>query len=440
MIGLNELGLSMSNSRVQVENAVLGGVIRFPKVWDDLQLMAKYFDDALNRMIFERILSLRNCGVEPDVILVNAGLDSRGVDRVFECASQAALSAVAVKNHVNQLKAMWAKGELGLAGKKLDQGSLDVAVDVSSLVSQALQVVDSVSASQAQLQITYPGDYLAEYVAEMQSRPPFMPTAWKKLNKFIGGFRPAGFYVIAGRPGEGKTIIALQAAFELAKQGKHVLYFSLEMPALQLQHRLLAQTLQIDYSRIANDDLDFKVTEIVNGDLYETTARNIVKDASKQLGNNLGVIASGRLTPNMVRAYISAASKSRPVDAVFIDYLGLMQDDVEHRDKTAKIGAISGLLKQLALELDIPFVVAVQLGREIESRPKGQPMLSDLRDSGSIEQDADVVLMIKRKHRDGEDKDVQGSELLLIVAKNRHGQTGVAFFIAQDSISRIVEQ
>jgi replicative DNA helicase len=203
---------------------------------------------------------------------------------------------------------------------------------------------------------------------------------------------------------------------------------------------LLAQSLKIDYSRIANDDLDFKVTDIVNGDFYEVSARQQVADASRLLGNNLGVIASGRLTPNMVRAYISAAAKSRPVDAVFIDYLGLMQDDVEHRDKTAKIGAISGTLKQLALELNIPFVVAVQLGREIENRPKGKPQLSDLRDSGSIEQDADVVLMIRRNHRDGEDKDAQGTELVLIVAKNRHGQTGAAFFIAQDNISKIVEQ
>jgi len=405
-----------------------------------LQLMAKYFDDALNRLIFERILLLRNSGVEPDVILVNAGLDARGIDRVFECSADAALSAVAVKSHVNQLKAMWAKGELGLAGKKLDQGSLDATVDVSSLVAEALQVVETVSASQAELLISYPGDYLDEYVAEMSSRPPFMPTCWKKLNKFIGGFRPAGFYVIAGRPGEGKTIIALQSAFELSKQGKHVLYFSLEMPALQLQHRLLAQTLNIDYSKIANDDLDFQVTDIVDGDLYEMSARQQVANASSVLGNNLGVIASGRLTPNMVRAYISAASKSRPVDAVFIDYLGLMQDDVEHRDKTAKIGAISGTLKQLALELNIPFVVAVQLGREIENRPKGRPQLSDLRDSGSIEQDADVVLMIKRNHRDGDDKDAQGTQLMLIVAKNRHGQTGAVFFVAQDRISKIVQE
>lgn len=440
MIGLSELGENRMNPRLQVESAVLGGVIRFPKVWDDLQLVAKYFDDALNQIIFERILSLRNDGVEPDIILVNAGLDRRGIERVWECVGDAPLADVAVKAHVNQLKAMWAKGELGLAGRKLDQGALDAGVDVSSLVADALQVVDSVSASQAQLQISYPGEYLGDYVAEMQSRPPFMATCWERLNKFIGGFRPAGFYVVAGRPGEGKTIIALQAAFELSKQGKHVLYFSLEMPALQLQHRLLAQTLQIDYSKIANDDLDFKVTEIHNGDFYETTARHQVKSASAMLGNNLGVIASGRLTPNMVRAYISAAAKSRPVDAVFIDYLGLMQDDVEHRDKTAKIGAISGTLKQLALELNIPFVVAVQLGRDIENRPKGRPQLSDLRDSGSIEQDADVVLMIRRKHRDGEDKDALGTELVLVVAKNRHGQTGSVFFVAQDRISRIVEQ
>jgi replicative DNA helicase len=434
------VGLSMTESRLQLENAVLGGLLRFPKVWDDLQLVADYFDDALNQLIFGRISVLRGSGVVPDVLLVNAGLDARGVARVFDCVDLAPLSDVACKFHVNQLKAMWAKSELRLAGSVLALKSDDPAQDVSGLVSDALAVVDRVSASQAQLQISYPGEYLGEYVAEMRSRPPFMPSCWKRLNKFIGGFRPAGFYVVAGRPGEGKTIVALQSAFELAKSGKHVLYFSLEMPALQLQHRLLAQSLSIDYSKIANDELDFKVTEIIDGDLYEFSAREQVANASAVLGFSLGVVAGSRLTPNMVRAYISAASKSCPVDAVFIDYLGLMQDDVQHRDKTAKIGAISGQLKQLALELNIPVVVAVQLGRDIESRPKGKPQLSDLRDSGSIEQDADVVLMIKRHLKEGDNPDGNGSDFFLVVAKNRHGQTGAARFVAQDSFSRIVEQ
>jgi replicative DNA helicase len=427
----------MFNARLQLEKSILGGLLTFPDVWDELQLVADYFGDALNRLVFERISAVRLGGGVPDAVVVNAGLDVRGVERVFECTGDAPMSSLAMKFHASQLKAMWAKSELELAGRVLADDALKSDSDVGGLVAGALKAVDRVSSSQAQLQITYPAEFLDEYVAEMRSRPPFMPTCWKRLNDFIGGFRPSGFYVIAGRPGEGKTIIALQSAFELSRQGKHVLYFSLEMPALQLQHRLLAQALCIDYSLIANDELDF---EIMNADATHVWARDLVAQASSSLGNNLGLIGSGRLTPNMVRAYISAASKVRPVDAVFIDYLGLMQDDVDHRDKTSKIGAVSNQLKQLALELNMPVVVAVQLGREIESRPNSKPQLSDLRDSGSIEQDADVVLMIRRKHREGDNPDGHGSELFLVVAKNRHGQTGAARFIAQDGYSRIVEE
>lgn len=427
----------MTNTRFAVERSVLGGLLTFPKVWDDLQLVADYFGDALNRLIFERMQVLRADGAEPDVVLVNAGLDGRGVERVFECTADAPLSDVAVGYHVRQLKAMWAKGELELAGKILAGDAVKVDSDVSGLVAGALQVVDRVSASQVGLSIVYPGEFLPDYVSEMSSKPPFMPTCWKRLNKFIGGWRDAGFYVVAGRPGQGKTIVALQAAFELSKQGKHVLYFSLEMPALQLQHRLLAQALCIDYSLIANDELDF---EIMNADATHVWARDVVASAADSLGNNLGLIGLGKLTPNVVRAYVSAASKVRKVDAVFIDYLGLMHDDVEHRDKISRIGSVSNQLKQFALELSIPVVVAVQLNRDVENRSNGKPQLSDLRDSGSIEQDADVVLMIGRKHREGDNPDGQGSDFALVVAKNRHGETGAARFIAQDGFSRIVEQ
>jgi replicative DNA helicase len=427
----------MTNTRFAVERSVLGGLLTFPKVWDDLQLVADYFGDALNRLIFERMQVLRADGAEPDVVLVNAGLDGRGVERVFECTSDAPLSDVAVGYHVRQLKAMWAKGELELAGKILAGDAVKVDSDVSGLVAGALQVVDRVSASQVGLSIVYPGEFLPDYVSEMSSKPPFMPTCWKRLNKFIGGWRDAGFYVVAGRPGQGKTIVALQAAFELSKQGKHVLYFSLEMPALQLQHRLLAQALSIDYSLIANDELDF---EIMNADATHVWARDVVASAADSLGNNLGLIGLGKLTPNVVRAYVSAASKVRKVDAVFIDYLGLMHDDVEHRDKISRIGSVSNQLKQFALELSIPVVVAVQLNRDVENRSNGKPQLSDLRDSGSIEQDADVVLMIGRKLREGDNPDGQGSDFALVVAKNRHGETGAARFIAQDGFSRIVEQ
>jgi replicative DNA helicase len=426
----------MIDVRVGLEKSVLGGVLQFPKVWDDLNLVADYFQHALSRLVFDRILNLRRDGVEPDVLTVAAGLDGEAVQWVFECTGEAPLAEIAVGYHVQQLKAIWAKSELNLAARIMQEGSADPAVPVDVLIADALKAVDTVSGSQASLTITYPASYLDEYVAEMGVRTPFMPTAWRRLNKLLGGWRDSAFYVIAGRPGQGKTIVALQAAFQLAKSGKHVLYFSLEMPEMQLQHRLLAQALSLDVSHIANDELDY---EVVNKDGSYSYARELVRDAFMKLTDNLGIVSAPKLTPNLLRAYISAASKRCDVDAVFIDYLGLMDDDVAHRDKVNKIGSVSNQLKRIALELNIPVVAAVQLNREIEQRSDHKPQLSDLRDSGSIEQDADVILMIARKKRQGDPDDGNGSEFYLKVAKNRHGAMGAAKFVAQDGYSRIVE-
>ena len=426
----------MIDVRLSLEKSVLGGVLRFPKVWDDLSLVADYFEHYLSRQVFDRILSFKRDGVDPDVLMVASGLSGDAVGFLFECSADAPLADVAVKYHVQQLKAIWAKGELNLAGRVLQEGSDDPAVPVSDLIADALKVVDNVSGSQAQMSITYASSYLDEYVEQMSVKSPFMPTCWRRLNKLLGGWRDSAFYVIAGRPGQGKTIVALQGAFELARSGKHVLYFSLEMPEMQLQHRLLAQALSLDVSSIANDQLDY---EVMNGDGSVSVARDLVRDAYGKLSNNLGIVSAPRLTPNGVRAYISAASKVIPVDAVFIDYLGLMDDDVAHRDKISKIGSVSNQLKRIALELDIPVVAAVQLNRDIEQRSDHKPQLSDLRDSGSIEQDADVILMIARKRRDGDPEDGNGSDFYLRVAKNRHGAMGAARFVAQDGFSRIVE-
>jgi len=425
----------MINVRVSLEKSILGGVLSWPRVWDDLSLVAEYFDHALSRLVFDRIVSARRDGVEPDALFVASGLSADGVAWVYECLAEAPAGEVAVKFHVRQLKAMWAKDRLNLAGRVLADNANLPESEVGDLVAGALKAVDLVSASQAQIQITYPGDYLDSYLSEMQVKTPFLPSCWKRLNLLIGGWRPSAFYVIAGRPGQGKTIVALQAAFELAKSGKHVLYFSLEMPELQLQHRLLAQALSVDVSNIANDTLDFMVYDSDGAHV----ARDLVANARGVLTNSLGLVSAPGLTPNMLRAYVSAASKRAPVDAVFVDYLGLMDDDVQHRDRVQKIGSISGQLKRIALELDIPVVSAVQLNREVENRADHKPQLSDLRDSGSIEQDADVIMMIARKRRDGDSEDSQGSWFFLKVAKNRHGATGAAKFVAQDSFSRIVE-
>ena len=425
----------MIDVRVRLERSVLGGVLVWPDLLDELNLVDEFFSDALSRRVFERVLFLRRSGVVVDVLGVASGLSGDAVQWVFECQADAPASSVAVRFHARELRALWAKQRLQVLGETLGNEATNPEVEVSELSNKVLSVVDEVNASNSSLQVSYPDRFHFDYVRLMTENVPYLPTAWNRLNRVIGGWRAGGMYVIAGRPGQGKTIVALQAAAALAFQQKHVLYFSLEMPATQIQHRLLAQVLEIDVSQIADRNLSFEVFR----DGVTMRADDYVDLARDRLPVSLGVVAVSRLTPQLLRAYISVAAKRAPVDAVFIDYLGLMDDDTQHRDKTAKVSSISNQLKRIALDLNIPVVAAVQLNREVESRSDSKPQLSDLRDSGSIEQDADVVMLIFRKRRATDPDDSNGSDFFLRVAKNRHGAVGAAKFLAQDYYSRIVE-
>ena len=430
------------SERVLLERSILGGVLVFPKVWDVLALSERLFDDAVCRKIFEVIASFRARDVVPDVLLVSSSLPKLSA-QVFECQALAPASPESVGWHVDQLKAIWARQSLReTASEVLLLADNDKPVgELTGFIEGRLE---SVVASQSGLEIVYPGEFMQQYLQVMGTRVPFSPTCWRPLNALIGGWRDSAFYVVAGRPGMGKTIVLLQAAYELAQSGKHVLYFSLEMPAVQLQHRILAQVCGIAYDRIANDDLDVEV-DIASfaGSDFRSSARDLRKEvwaAEARLTNNLGLVCEGLMTPAKIRAYVANASKRRRVDAVFVDYIGLMEDDLVHKSKIDKIGSVSQQFKRLALTLDIPVVSAAQLNREVESRGReSKPQLSDLRDSGSIEQDADVVMMIHREHLEGERRTVHGSKFQLLIRKNRHGRMGTVELRAEDEYSRVVE-
>lgn len=428
------------NVRLRLEQSVLGGVLLFPDVFDGLQLSEQLFDDPLHVTIFRRIREFRERNVKPDVLLVANSVAPECQVRVFECQAEAPVTGESVVWYVQQLKAIWAKARLGSVASQVLLDSEDAGKSVDELVGFVQGGLDGVVADQLPLEVVYPQSFMQEYLRVMGESVPFEPTCWGKLNYFLGGWRDSAFYVVAGRPGMGKTIVLLQAAYQLALQNKHVLYFSLEMPALQLQHRILAQVCEISYDLIANDDLD--TPELISlGNRESRDLRASVWAAEARLTDNLGLVCEAVLSPARLKSYVANASRRRKVDAIFIDYIGLMDDDVRHNNKTEKIGSISQQLKQLALTLDIPVVAAAQLNREIESRgDKAKPVLSDLRDSGSIEQDADVILMIQRKQTDQEAKENRnGREFHLVVAKNRHGRTGSIKFVAEDEYSRIVE-
>jgi replicative DNA helicase len=257
-----------------------------------------------------------------------------------------------------------------------------------------------------------------------------VPTCFNALNNLIVGLKQSGLYVVGARPGVGKTVVGLQMAWEIARQ-EDVLFFSLEMDKASLLNRVVAGELHIPLDSIERGTL-----------LPEWKAE--IGELIKSVENRLIISDRGGQTVAQLRGYLNAVMVKRPVKAVFVDYLQLISASNPKAPKYEQISQISMDLKNLAKEFGIPIVALAQLNRRIDGKPDERPSAGDLRDSGQIEQDADVIVMLSRKQSEAdivEDRAIasgdsvkffaagQKSLITLDVVKNRHGSTG--FFEAK---------
>jgi replicative DNA helicase len=244
-------------------------------------------------------------------------------------------------------------------------------------------------------------------------------TGYPELDRMLTGFHGGELIILAARPGVGKSALALNIAGHVAlREGRPAALFSLEMPDDQLGLRLLSSEGRVSLKRLREGGL----TE------HDLTKIN---DASAQLYQApIFVDDSGTLTPFDVRARCRQLKQRRPdLGLVVVDYLQLMAGASRTYSREQEVAQCSRALKQLAKELDVPVLALSQLNRKVEERKGGRPMLSDLRESGSLEQDADVVLFIHPEDRS--DDDAPGlayprpTAVELVVAKQRNGPTGV---------------
>lgn len=252
-----------------------------------------------------------------------------------------------------------------------------------------------------------------------------MPTCLQGLNNLIVGLKQSGLYVFGARPGVGKTVVGLQLAWEIARQND-VLFFSLEMDKASLLNRVVAGELEITLGRIERSEL-------------QPADKGKIQDLIRTVENKLLISDRGGQTVAQIRAYVHAVMLKRPVKAIFVDYLQLITPNNAKAPKYEQISQISMDLKNMAKEFGVPVVALAQLNRRVDNKPDDKPNASDLRDSGQIEQDADVIVMLSRKQSDDDvmkDKAIQGgtnadrlsighkSLITLDVVKNRHGATG----------------
>jgi replicative DNA helicase len=254
------------------------------------------------------------------------------------------------------------------------------------------------------------------------------PSGFRDLDNVLGGFQPGNLIIIAARPSIGKSALVCNIAENVAaKQGTPVAFFSLEMSEAELAHRFISCR-----SRIPNDRLR-------KGKVSQRDWPRVVRACNELENAPLWLDDSSDLSLLDLRAKARRlASSENGLGLVIVDYLQLMRAEDPRANRVEQVGQFSRGLKILARELDVPVLALSQLSRAPELRPDKRPMLSDLRESGSLEQDSDVVGFIYRDSVYNEDADP--SEAELIIAKHRNGPTGKVDMVFLDQYPRFVDK
>ena len=252
---------------------------------------------------------------------------------------------------------------------------------------------------------------------------PHTPTPWPELNDLIGGWKPGGLYVVAARPGVGKTVLALQAALNLADTG-HIYLASLEMTGTEIWGRIMAQVADVPGDAITRKRMPTP---------EEQTRMKAAAPHLNQLPLHFDDRANLTIGDFVTTARL--LHREHGLKAAVVDYIGLINAAPgDRRQRWELIGEYTRTLKNLAKDLQIPVIAVAQLGRQAEQRPNGELALSDLRESGNIEQDANVVMLLSCPTENGI---TDWTRLDIHVAKNREGRTGHALLKREGDYSRL---
>jgi replicative DNA helicase len=265
-----------------------------------------------------------------------------------------------------------------------------------------------------------------EYLYEHRGEPLGVPTGFVDLDRLLGGLQNSDLVIVAARPSMGKTSLVLSFSRHAARLGKHVGVFSLEMSDEQVVQRLVAAETGIDAQRLRLGRLEENEWPLF------VQATGVLSELPIFIDDTPSISAL------QLRTKARRIHAEHELDLIVVDYLQLMTTDVRVENRVQEVSYISRMLKALARELDVPLVAASQLSRAVEQRSEKRPVLSDLRESGSLEQDADVVMFIYREEMyEPETEDQHIAEIL--ISKHRNGPTGVVQLFFKQELAQFMD-
>jgi len=383
-----------------------------------------------HREIFRAMIELSDRGQPVDAITLTDALNNRGVlERIGGAGYIAELvnrvpTAANVAHYARIVREKAVLRSLASTATEIAGGAFDGPVDVDQYLDEAEHRIFEIAERRISpsfhniRDVTKASIGLLERLHDRRELVTGVPTGFTELNRITAGFQPADLIVIAARPSMGKTALALNIAASAALRADPpvgVAFFSLEMSKEQLALRMLCSEARVDSARARN------------GYFNQEEFMRLITAADELSAAKIFIDDSSDISPIVLKAKCRrlARDRSSSLGLIMVDYMQLMRSARPGESREKEIAEISRSLKALAKELNVAVVALSQLNRQVETRPDRRPLLADLRESGAIEQDADVIAFIYRDemyHRDSKEPGVAE----IIVAKQRNGPTDTA--------------
>lgn len=411
----------------EAEQCVLGGLFVSPDDFADVsaRIGVNDFAEDIHRIIFSAMHTLAVRKTPIDILTVGELLeDQRQLpDPVpfaylavlaHETPSAANIGAYAeIVSNYSQRRALVALSNELAGWARNDR-------DANQTLNRLRGAMDAIGQKQPVTGLRALAEILPDVISDLDERAHRTQallghqTGLGDLDRLLDGLCPGRLYVVAGRPSSGKSVLGLQMAREVVRAGGRVAMFSLEMPEIEVVHRLLASDIPLDLDRIQSARMS------------DAEWNSLANAAERLAPAGLWIDASSPLSISELLTRSRRLHRQAPLSMVTVDYIGLLDGDRsgDYSNRVQEISSITRALKQLAKELSCPVVALAQLNRKLEERGDKRPILSDLRESGSVEQDADVVMMVYRDELHNPDSPDKGCAEIL-VRKNRGGRIGM---------------
>jgi replicative DNA helicase len=414
-------------SNIQAEQAVLGGVLINNDAMNqviDLLAPDDFYREA-HEAIFEGMLELYNSGEPIDIITLSQVLDRKkrleragGNDYLASLVEAVSTSAGAL-HHAGIIKDLSIRRKLIRECSVISESCFEPWKETDELLDTAEQSIFEIAEERIKegfysLQDVITGSFKKlENIAEVEGYVTGIPSGFRDFDRLTAGLQPSDVIIIAGRPSMGKTALALNIGHSAAETtGKAVAIFSLEMSKLQLGIRLLGF------------DAGINATKLRTGRLRDDDWEHLTHSANHLAELPIFIDDSSGIGVLEMKAKCRRLMKRQNLGMVIVDYLQLLQGRRSAESRQLEISEISRALKALAKDLNVPVLALSQLNRKVEDRPNKRPQLADLRESGAIEQDADVIVFIYRDEVYHPASEETRNIAEIIVAKQRNGPTG----------------